>query len=192
MISPGIQWGDEKYHPIWAAAERNDLPVGFHLLGSSGIMNPPTSAGWPRSFMELSCGFPLLAQAELISIVCRGVFEKFPRLKVALVELGFSWLPSLMNRLDMRWAELRAEVPWLKRKPSEYIREHVRLTTQPLDIPDDAIVAAIEAVGPELLMFSSDYPHWDFDSPARAFPSRMDARVKEQVLSGTARELYRL
>jgi uncharacterized protein len=192
IISPGTQWGDEKYYPIWEAAERHDLPVGFHLLGSSGIMNAPTSAGWPRSFMELSSGFPLLAQAELIGLVCRGVFERFPKLKVALVELGFSWLPPLMDRLDMRWAELRAEVPWLKRRPSEYVREHIRLTTQPIDMPDDRLLKAVADVGAEMLMYSSDYPHWDFDSPTRSFPSSMPVETRNQILAGTARDFYRL
>ena len=194
MLSPGVQWADEKYHPIWEAAERNDLVVGFHLLGSSGMMNPPTSAGWPRSFMELSCGFPLTAQAELIGLVCRGTFERFPRLRMALIELGFSWLPSLLARMDMRWSELRAEVPWLRRKPSAYVRDHVRLTTQPVDHPNDgqALLHAIEQVGPELLMFSSDYPHWDFDSPTRALPGRASDAVLSAIMSENARDFYRL
>jgi predicted TIM-barrel fold metal-dependent hydrolase len=194
MLSPGPQWADEKYHPIWEAAERNGIPVGFHLLGSSGMMNPPTSAGWPRSFMELSCSFPLTAQAELIGLVCRGTFERFPGLRLALIELGFSWLPPLLWRLDMRWSELRAEVPWLRRKPSEYVRDHVRLTTQPLDQPGDnaALLQAIEWVGPELLMFSSDYPHWDFDSPERALPAATERGVKQAILAETARAFYGL
>lgn len=194
MLSPGVQWADEKYHPIWESAQRNSVPVGFHLLGSSGMMNPPTSAGWPRSFMELSCSFPLTAQAELIGLVCRGVFERFPGLKVALIELGFSWLPPLLWRLDMRWTELRAEVPWLRRKPSEYVREHVRLTTQPLDQPDDTfgLLQVIEMVGPEMLMFSSDYPHWDFDSPTRSLPAAASREVKQAILAETARDFYGL
>ena len=54
-------------------------------------------------------------------------------LKVVLIEAGFAWLPALGYRLDAHWKKLRAEVPHLRKKPSEYIREHVYVTTQPME-----------------------------------------------------------
>ena len=85
-----------------------------------------------------------------------------------------------MWRLDANWLGLRSEVPWLNRRPSEILREHVRFTTQPLELidgNDELLFAMLEAVGaPDILCFASDYPHWDFDDPnqmIRRFPSRL-------------------
>ena len=74
-----------------------------------------------------------------------------------------------MWRLDANWLGLRSEVPWLDRRPSEILREHVRFTTQPLELidgNDELLFKMLEAVGaPDILCFASDYPHWDFDDP---------------------------
>ena len=64
------------------------------------------------------------------------MFERFPKLKVALIEGGFAWAPALCWRMDKHWERMRAEVPHLKRPPSEYVREHVWFTTQPIEEPD--------------------------------------------------------
>lgn len=191
----GIQWGDEKYYPIWEAAQRNDLPIAFHLLISAGDVTPPMTNGWPRSYMEVQATYPLAAQSELVSIVCRGVFDAFPDLRIVFVENGFEWAPALMWRLDEKWRELRAEVPWLKRTPGDYIRDHVRFTTQPISLPENRahMVQMIDMMGSEkMIMFSSDWPHWDFDSPAKALPSGLGKDLKQRILSENARDFYRL
>lgn len=191
----GVQWGDEKYAPIWEAAQRNDLPVAFHLLISGGDVTPPMTNGWPRSYLEVQASYPLAAQSELISMLCGGVFESFPDLRVVFVENGFEWVPALMWRLDEKWRELRYEVPWLKRKPGDYVRDHVRFTTQPISLPENHahMVQMIDMMGSDrMLMFSSDWPHWDFDSPERALPSGLGKELRRRILSENAREFYRL
>jgi predicted TIM-barrel fold metal-dependent hydrolase len=133
-------------------------------------------------------------QAHLVSLLTEGVFERFPGLRVVLVEGGVAWLAPLMWRLDSYWKALRSEVPWARRPPSAYLADHVRLGTQPLERPDDDrhLLALLDMMDAQrLLMFSSDYPHWDFDSPARAFP-RLPEPVHDAIFSGNARELYGL
>src|SRR5581483_193046 len=80
---------------------------------------------------------------------------------------GVGWIASAMWRMDQHFVRFRSEVPHLKRKPSEYVREHFWFTTQPIDEPDEArhLRQLIEWVGVDRLLFSSDYPHWDFDDP---------------------------
>ena len=83
-----------------------------------------------------------------------------------LIESGVSWLPAFCWRLSKFWRGLRIEVPWVDRAPVEIVREHVRLTLQPFDAPPsaDAVARLLEHLGSdEMLLFSSDYPHWHFD-----------------------------
>ena len=109
-------------------------------------------------------------QSQMLNLIVEGVFDRFPTLRVALIEGGLTWLPSLMWRIDKDWKGLRREVPWNTQLPSEYVREHMRFTLQPLDAPPDPhlLQMLIEQLGSdELLMFSTDYPHWHFDRPRR-------------------------
>jgi predicted TIM-barrel fold metal-dependent hydrolase len=196
MRSPAyVPWSDEKYHPIWEAAVRNDVAVAFHLAPYTGNVAPPTSAGWPRSYMEISATYPIAAQSELSGLICRGVFERFPELRIVLVENGFTWLPAFLWRHDQRWRELREEVPWLNRTPTETVHAQVRLTTQPLDEPTIAghLAQAIDMIGSdEVLMFSSDYPHWDFDSPTRVLNREIDKGLRRKIMYDNAAAFYRL
>ena len=86
------------------------------------------------------------------------------------------------------------EVPWLKRKPSEYIRDHVRFTSQPIERPDKDkhLLKLLDLMDAEhILMFSSDYPHWDFDDPNYAFP-KLPAPMRQRIFYENAKELYGL
>ena len=76
-------------------------------------------------------------ESQLLSLVAEGVFAKFPGLKVVLSKSGFTWLPPFLWRANKTWRGVRAEMPWVKRPPAEIIREHVRLTIQPVDAAAD-------------------------------------------------------
>jgi predicted TIM-barrel fold metal-dependent hydrolase len=126
------------------------------------------------------------------SAIAHGIFERYPDMRLVLVECGAAWLPALLWRLDADYKALRKETPWLKRLPSEYAREHVRVSTQPLEQPPDErhLWALLEAMsGREVLVFASDYPHWDFDDPTTI---RLPEGWEDDVLDGNARRLYGL
>jgi predicted TIM-barrel fold metal-dependent hydrolase len=129
-----------------------------------------------------------------VSLLTEGVFEKFKNLRVVLTEGGVAWCAPLMWRLDAEYKALRDEVPWLTRRPSEYLRDHVRFSSQPLEVPDNpkGLLQIIEMMDAEhILMFASDYPHWDFDSPTHAFPALPDD-LWRRIFRQNALELYRL
>jgi predicted TIM-barrel fold metal-dependent hydrolase len=186
-------YGNDRYDPILEAAVRHDLAIGIHAGGAPGFA--PTPAGWPATYLEELCVVPLVFQAQLTSITFGGVFQRFPTLRVALIESGFTWLPAWFWRADKDWKSLRAETPWLRRPPSEYVREHVRLTVQPLDAPADApeLLDMIERLeSDDLLMFSTDYPHSHFATPGEAVPRGLPEGVLRKVMSDNARRFYRL
>jgi predicted TIM-barrel fold metal-dependent hydrolase len=190
-----IPYGQRLFHPIYAASVERDLPVAIHPgTEGVGISGAPTAAGYPSSYLEWHTGLVGSFMAHLISLVTEGVFVKFPELKFVLIEGGVCWLPPLLWRLDKNWKALRQAAPWLDRLPSEIVFEHVYLTTQPIEEPDrlDHFQRMLEMFPAErMLMFSSDFPHWDGDTPdftARKFPATMRSRVMHE----TARALYRL
>lgn len=186
-------YGNRRYYPIYEAALRHDLAIGIHYGGNPG--NPPTAAGWPSFYVEEYTGMAHVFQSQLISLVTEGVFDKYPDLRVALIESGVSWLPGLMWRLDKEWKGLRREVPWVRELPSEYVRQHVRLTTWPFDLPTDGDRAAeiVAQVGSEdLLMFASDFPHWHDDAPVDGFFADLGADVTQKIKHDNAASFYRL
>jgi uncharacterized protein len=193
MSSPYLPWGNEFFHPIWEAAVRNDLRIGFHVCPPTGVQGSPVAIGWPDTYMELRSVYAHHFQAGVISLVCNGVFEKFPELRVVLLEGGFAWVPGIMWKLDSSWRALRREVPWLTRRPSDYIRDHIRFGTQPFEEPDNPkhVLDLIEMMGSdELLMFATDYPHWDYDDPVRALPGLLPQELKRKILWENARDFY--
>lgn len=181
----GRPYGDPLLHPIFEAAAEFELPIVFHI-GADRPTSQIRSVGGPK--WNVMMGTPEAGQSAMhyiSSFIVNGVFEKYPRLRLLFNEYGVSWLPNLVWRLDESVALLRHESPWVRRTPGEYIHDHVRLSTQPLEeSPDDkgALVALLETVDgvDDMLCFSSDYPHLSFDDPtyvARMLPERWHAKV---------------
>jgi predicted TIM-barrel fold metal-dependent hydrolase len=186
-------YGNRRCWPIYEAALRHDLVIGLHFGGSPG--NPPTPAGWPSYYIEEYVGMAQIFQSQVISLIAEGVFDQFPALRVALIEGGFTWLPSLMWRMDKEWKGLRREIPWVKRLPSDYIRQHIRLTLQPLDAPPEPrrLEQILEQLdSDELLLFSTDYPHWHFDTPEEALLRELSPELERKIMWENARAFYHL
>ncbi len=190
-----MPYGQRYYHPIYAAAVEHNLPVAIHPgTEGTGVSGSPTAAGYPSSYFEWHTGLVGSYLAHLVSLISEGVFTKFPTLKFVLIEGGVFWIPPLLWRFDKNWKSLRMTAPWVDRLPSEIARDHILVTTQPLEEPPEprhfAMMLEMFDVG-QMVMFSSDYPHWDGDTPdfaMRHFPPELRPRV----MSETARELYRL
>ncbi len=187
-------YGHRYYHPIFEACEEMGLPFAIHP-GREGAYDSPTPIGRPSNYIEWHCALPLTFQAHLISLVLEGAFEKFPKLKVVLIEGGVAWLAHTIWRMDKNFKALRSTVPWLKRLPSEYVFDHVRLSTQPLEEPEDSdhLLAVFDAIRADrTLCFATDFPHWDFDDPTRALPRGTPEPLRKRIMFENAAELYGL
>ena len=187
-----LPWGHRINHPIFAAAERHGLAVGLHAWGRSG--QSPTPTGFTTTYFEDYLANQTIAQSQLISLVCEGVFERYPELQVALIECGFAWLAPLLWRFDKDWKGIWREVPWVKRLPSEYVYRHVRATTAPGHLPREqrAIRQLLEMMDvARLLAYASDYPHEHGDG-LQMLLAELDAEAREAVLGTNAAVLYGL
>jgi predicted TIM-barrel fold metal-dependent hydrolase len=192
--SSPMPYGNPFYYPVYEAAVRHNIPIGIHLGGHTTGTGPSSANGWLSYYIEFTASAgPLTMMSTMISMTCEGVFNRFPTLKVILIEGGLSWVPCVLWRLDRAWKTLRYEVPWLDRKPSEFILEHFRATTQPIEEPNKPVhlEQMIEMIGDEkFLLFSTDYPHWDFDAPTHALMPIRDKALRRRIMYDNAKELY--
>lgn len=165
MLSSGdAPLGRRQYWPIYRAAAKHGLPVALHAGHAHRFA--PTYTGWPSYLVEDHVALSQQIQGQLLSLIYEGVFSQFPTLRIVLMESGVTWLPGFLWRIENTWRALRVEVPWVDRPPPEIIREHVRLTAQPIDAPADAAVVRtiLDQIGSDdILLYASDYPHWHFD-----------------------------
>ena len=181
------------FRPMWEAIAARGLVAGIHFGGAPG--NPPFPSGWPSYYFEEYAGMAQVFQSQLASIISEGVLDLFPSLRLALLEAGFTWLPAFMWRFDKEWKNLRQLVPWVKRAPSEYIREHVRLTVQPLDAPPttgELLETLAQLASDDLLLYASDYPHGHTADPLHAFLPHLPEGLARKIRGENARALYGL
>jgi predicted TIM-barrel fold metal-dependent hydrolase len=182
--------GKSMYWPIYAAAERHGFTVGIHA--GSSYHHALTGSGWPTYYLEDYAAQSLGFHAQLGSLICEGVFVKYPKLKVVLIESGVTWLPPCLWRLSKFWRGVRIEVPWIDRSPEEFVRDHVRLTIQPFDAPPTAAhIGRImdQLQSDDMLLFSTDFPHWQFDGD-EMLPAGLSPALREKILIGNPLATY--
>lgn len=157
-----------QYDPVWARLADAGVPFVLHVGGGKLLPKPFHNNGLPRPSDWLGGGenlrakdFPVLHHSPERFLACLaidGVFERHPGLRGAAIELGASWVPGMLRNLDhahRAFSKFEPAFKALPLLPSEYIRQHVKFTPFPFE--DTRWL--IEQGGPELFMFSTDYPH---------------------------------
>jgi len=168
FLVPGLvdnkPWHDQKYDPLWREAERLDVPVCFHGGGTT-YLKPDFAFSEQFDKMMLWHPFnqPLGIMFVATCLAGGGVLERYPELKVGLLEGNCSWFPYMAYRWDEHWEWLgKYETPDVRRKPSEYLLEQCFLSVEADEAPARMY---IEQFGDDNLVCSTDYPHADSKFP---------------------------
>lgn len=183
---------DNVYMKTYALIEEMGLPISFHAAYN---WNDQGLAMTNRFISVHALGFMWFNMIHLTNWIVNGLPERFPKLKVMWIEAGLTWAHSLAQRLDHSYSMRVSDCPQLKRRPSEYMQE-MFFSTQPMEMPKDKSI--LEATfkmlkGETQLVWSSDYPHWDFDLPGVIYDLPfLDETAKRNILGGNAARLFNL
>jgi predicted TIM-barrel fold metal-dependent hydrolase len=177
--------------PVYAELERRGLPLAFH----AGFNWADTSMKLINRFLGMhALSFVICSLVHMTNWVINGMPERFPKLKVVWIESGLAWIPFLMQRLDNEYMMRSSEAPMLTRPPSEYMRE-MYYATQPMERGDmQALQNTLRMINAETqLLYSSDWPHWDFDAPSTILdlPFLSDT-AKRNILGLNAKRVFNL
>ncbi|MBI3767721.1 MAG: amidohydrolase family protein [Deltaproteobacteria bacterium] len=171
--------------PVWAQAEEAGLPIVFHVGGGGRLLDPmyfenglPTVLdfhGGAENFRSVDyMAIPYPPMQTLATMIIDGLLDRFPRLMIGVIEQGAVWVPGWMRQLDAAheaFAKHEERLQRLQLKPSEYVRRQIRVTPYPTE-PTGWI---IQQTGPEVCLFSSDYPHVEGGrNPIRRFEQTLD------------------
>lgn len=187
-------FGHPIFDPVHRACVETGRPFAIHSLGdaAAGAVPSALAGAWPSYYVEFHSNAFQAIVTHLGSFIYHGVFERYPGLRLVLLESGISWIPGVLTRMDNEFKGLRRETPWCRKLPSEYFLERVVVATQPLDVSasDDPLFASLERLGvQDALAFASDYPHWDTDEPSRTI-AMLPPAWREKVCSRNASSLY--
>ena len=186
LLSPGAidrrPWHDPHYDPLWAEIERLGVPLAFHGGGQNYLRPDFSLEIFDKLMMWHTFAQPLGIMTAAVSLCAGGVLERFPRLRVALLEGNCGWAPWLFHRLDEHYEWVGAhEARELTRKPSEYFRRSCFLS---VEADEEPARQYIEWFGDENLVFSTDYPHGD-----SKFPHAVEAFAKLPIGEASQRRI---
>jgi uncharacterized protein len=187
-------WGHRRYDPIYEAAEAADLPVLLHSVTVVHPVFPFNLHVFETEFGRHICGHTFSIMANLVHMISAGVPVRFPQLRIALTEVGISWVPFLMNRMDKEYLERRREIPILQERPSHYMKKFY-YATQPVEEPEDLgdLVTMMGLYdGEDRTIFASDWPHHDFDHPSKVHQIPFSNEVRRKVFGENALELFKI
>ena len=180
-----------EYMRLYAMLEEAGMPIGFHAHHN---WHNEYTRHLNRFLSMHAISFVLSNMVHLTNWVINGLPVRFPKLKVLWIESGLAWLPFLMQRLDHEYLMRVSEAPLLDRLPSEYISQ-MYYTMQPMEATNLKLLeGTFEAIHADTqLLYASDWPHWDFDVPAKVFDLPfLDERAKRNILGLNAARVFNL
>ncbi|MBM4267905.1 MAG: amidohydrolase [Deltaproteobacteria bacterium] len=189
LVASGCPRGHSPSHvglfPVWAAAQEARLPVVFHVGGGGRLLDPayfenglppvPDFHGGAENFRSVDyVAIPGPPMQTLATMIFDGVLDRFPRLKIGVIEQGAVWLPSWMRSIDTAFEAFRKNEERLQKlelRPSDYVRRQIRATPYPAE----PVGWIIEQAGEDVCLFSSDWPHVEGGrNPIRRFETSME------------------
>ena len=191
-----------QWDPFWAACEALNLPVHFHIGASITAMNFFGQYFWPSQdeYVKPAIGGSMLFIGNarvLINTVFAGIFDRFPKLRMVSVESGIGWIPFMLETMDYELSEnAPAQFKALKRKPSEYFKEHWHATFW-FERAFGNLQWMADTVGEDNILFSTDFPHPTclYPAPLELIRGSMESvrdSTRRKVLGENAKKLYRL
>lgn len=158
----GIPWHDTSCRPLWAELQELDIPVGFHEGTGSDLVQDGSEFGDNR-LMRHACSHPMGMMKAMISMICGGVFEAFPRLRVGFLEANTGWVPFWLARMERDAALYREwDAPFLKLRPTEYFQRNCWVGCEG---EEKELRYVVEEIGDTNIVVSTDYPHHDSEFP---------------------------
>ncbi|MDF3311468.1 amidohydrolase family protein [Rhodococcus sp. T2V] len=193
----GRAFGHTVYHPIYQAAAELDLPIIIQAGSDSmsSLDSSPTAGGLVSTYAQYATQSSHTLMAHMASMIMSGVFEKYPNLRVLLVGGGVTWLPAYAWRMDFWFKTTDHETPWVKRLPSEYLADHVRVGTHSLEAPRNP--AELQAAFgswrkfEKLMVYTSGYPRRECELSADV-SVRIPTPWHESVFHDNAERFFRL
>jgi predicted TIM-barrel fold metal-dependent hydrolase len=187
-------WGHRKYDPIYEAAQETDLPVLLHSVTVVHPVFPFNLHVFETEFGRHICGHTFSIMANLVHMISSGVPVRYPDLRIALTEVGISWVPFLMHRMDKEYLERRREIPILEERPSHYMKKFF-YATQPVEEPEnlhDLVTLMNLYDGEETTIFASDWPHHDFDHPMKVHQIPFSSEVRRKIFGENTLRLFKI
>ncbi|MGH7772264.1 MAG: amidohydrolase family protein [Candidatus Binatia bacterium] len=180
--------GTPTFWPIYEELQRLNAPLLVH----NSRQGPAGEIRFDTFLFRHTIGRPFETLLDCAALMYGGVPEKFPRLRIAFLECGCGWVPYWMDRMDEEWEKRESEAPLLKAKPSEYMtRGNWFYATEP---EESTLPYVMERVGQDLILFASDYPHWDGNFPYMVSTVRgrkdISEEAKQKMLCQNAMRLY--
>jgi predicted TIM-barrel fold metal-dependent hydrolase len=206
-FDPKVPWGNERFDPVFEALVEHDLPLLLH--GSLAYWPQHSYIGDDMLTWTEVLGFdwPIHGMLNVVNLIMRGVFDKFPDLNVVVQEAGHWWLPFVKYRMD-EFYEMHPEdievTPrkmasgerYLDQTPSDYLRDNIYLCTQPFALPRNSGEARkmLElSMAEDMFIYSSDWPHQTLDPPTWFYTSKaFDDEARESILSGNALDILNI
>ena len=186
-------YGDKKFHPIFSTAQKLNVPLAVHAGGR--LTGSYDEFLFDNLAQVHSLGHAFFQMKQFVSLMLSGVPEIFPNLKLAFLEAGCGWVSYMLDRMDERY-RIRGHVdaPLLTKEPSEYLKS--RNIYISCEAEERLLPATLGIIGEDIIVFASDFPHWDTEFPAniRHLRNRNDlsSTQKEKILGLNAKRLYGL